>query len=281
MRISFFGFFTAGCLVFLSNPVISQQDTGLLKNQTDIEHYLVSFDGMHIYYEVKGEGDPVVLIHGFIANGESWKKTVLYTDLLNAGFKVITPDLRGNGKSDKPHLLKAYEDDAEAKDIRKLVTKLGLKKYSIVGYSRGSIIASRLLVLDKRVSRAVLGGMGSDFTDPKWPRREMFYQALMGRDVKELEGMVKHVKESGLDQRALAYLQKAQPSTSKTELSKVKQPVIVVCGDNDKDNGSAPDLANMMPHATYKEVPGDHNSALRSGEFSKEVIMFFKKINDQ
>ncbi len=112
-------------------------------------------------------------------------------------------DLRGNGKSDKPNADEAYADDAEAKDIMGLAKLLVLKHYNVIGYSRGSIITARLLVLDKNVSKAVMGRMGADFTNPDWPRRIMFYRALSGDTVRELEAMVKHVKESGLDQQAL------------------------------------------------------------------------------
>ncbi len=238
--------------------------------------YFNSFDGTRIYYEVKGMGKPVLLIHGFIVNGESWKQTVLYTDLQNTGFQVITMDLRGNGKSDKPHELRYYEQDAEAKDIMTLVTLLGLKKYDAVGYSRGSIITSRLLVLDKRLKKAVLGGMGADFTDPNWTRRELFYKALMNEPVPELEGMVNYVKRSGLDQLALAYLQKAQPTTTKAEFAKVKRPVLVIAGTEDNDNGKAEELAALLKHSTVKQTPGVHNNANHSKEFSAAVIDFLK-----
>jgi pimeloyl-ACP methyl ester carboxylesterase len=240
--------------------------------------YFKSFDGLRIHYDVKGngDGDAVILVHGFIVDGESWKKTSLYQDLIAKGFKVITFDMRGNGKSDKPHSEEAYQHDAEAKDIMELATLLKLKKYKAVGYSRGAIIASRLLVLDKRLTHAVLGGMGDSFTNPEWPRRIMFYKALMDEPVPELEGMVKYVKSSAwLDQRALAMLQKEQPSTSKHELAKVKKPVLVVCGDRDEDNGSSEALSKLIPKAAYKRVPGDHNNASKTTEFSAAVISFF------
>ncbi len=207
--------------------------------QTDTGHFFTSFDSSKIYYEVRGNGFPVILVHGFIVNGESWKRTAVYKDLIDSGYKVITLDMRGNGKSDKPHTVEAYANDAEAKDIMGLANMLHLNNYNVIGYSRGSIITARLLVLDKCISKAVMGGMGADFTNPEWPRRQMFYRALMGDTVKELEGMVKHVKEAGLDQLALAYLQKEQASTSKEALNKVKQPVLIICGDKDTDNGSA------------------------------------------
>ncbi len=145
-----------------------------------------------------------------------------------------------------------------------------------MGYSRGSIIASRLLVLDPRVRAAVLGGMGADFTDTAWPRRKMFYRALIGEDVPELVSMVKYVKDSGLDQLALAYLQKSQPSTSKQELSRVCKPVLVISGDQDSDNGSSRELTALIPGALHATVPGDHGGASKTREFSDAVIHFFK-----
>jgi pimeloyl-ACP methyl ester carboxylesterase len=247
------------------------------QSKTDSITFFTSFDGVKIHYEVKGFGDPVILVHGFIVDSESWKRTALYNDLLVAGFKVIILDLRGNGLSDKPHKPEAYEKDAEARDIIALADKLGIKKYSVVGYSRGSIIASRLLVFDPRADRTVLGGMGSDFTNPEWPRRLMFYKALMGESVPELEGAIRYIQQQKLDQQALAYLQKAQPSTSIEELSRINKPVLVLCGDRDEDNGSSEKLASMIPNALYKRVPGDHNNTARSQAFSDQVVAFLKK----
>lgn len=243
--------------------------------QTEGEFFR-SFDGTKIYYEVKGKGEPVLLIHGFIVNSESWKRTELYTDLLAAGYQVILLDQRGNGKSDKPQDPQAYEKDAEAKDIMALATQLGLADYHAVGYSRGAIIASRLLLMDSRVKSAVLGGMGSDFTNPDWPRRILFYRALMGEDVPELAGMVKYVQDSKLDQRALAYLQKEQPSTTPDEFKTVTKPVLVICGDQDADNGSSKELAAMVPRSLLVRTPGNHNNALRTREFSEAVRRFIK-----
>ena len=190
----------------------------------DTSAFFTSFDGVKIHYESKGAGQPVLLVHGFIVNGESWKKSALYDDLLKKGFQVIILDLRGNGQSDKPHNAEAYAKDAEARDIIGLMDHLGIRQYSVVGYSRGSIITARLLVLDKRITKAVMGGMGTDFTNPDWPRRISFYKALSGEPVKELEPMVKYVKDAGLDQRALACMQKEQPSTSKAELAPPSAP---------------------------------------------------------
>src|SRR5215510_7753314 len=119
------------------------------QNTVDTGAYFKSFDGTKIYYEVRGNGEPVLLVHGFIVNGQSWKRTELYKDLLAEGYKVIILDQRGNGFSDKPHDSTAYDNDAEAKDIMGLMKHLKIKEYSAIGYSRGSIIVARLLALDK------------------------------------------------------------------------------------------------------------------------------------
>lgn len=242
--------------------------------QADSGAYFKSFDGVKIYYEVRGNGEPVLLVHGFIVNGQSWKRTELYKDLLSAGYKVIILDQRGNGFSDKPHDSIAYDNDAEAKDIMGLMKHLNIKKYSAVGYSRGAIIVARLLVLDKNIHKGVMGGMGAEFTNRLWPRRIMFYHALRGDSIPELQAMVNNVKKQGLDHLALAYLQRSQPSTSKEELGKVKQPVLIICGDKDSDNGSAKELADLFKRPTYKITPGDHGNAIRTKEFSSEVISF-------
>lgn len=260
------------CLLFFVGLI-----PAVLSAQADSSHFFSSFDGVKIYYEVKGEGDPILLVHGFIANGQSWKRTALYHDLLEKGYKVIIPDMRGNGRSDKPHRPEAYANDAEAKDLMGIAKELGLKNYSLVGYSRGSIITARLLVLDKRITHAVIGGMGADFTNPEWPRRKMFYRALMGDSVPALQAMVKNVQSAGLDQLALAYLQKEQPSTSKEELAKIKNQVLVICGKDDEDNGSATDLTKLIPNAVFATVPGNHGTALVSKEFSNAVISFLRQ----
>ncbi|WP_142686875.1 alpha/beta fold hydrolase [Chitinophaga polysaccharea] len=246
-------------------------------NATDSLQYFTSFDGTRIHYTVTGTGAPVLLVHGFIVNGDSWKKTALYDSLLVHGYKVITLDLRGNGASDHPHDSLAYLNDAETKDIMGLMTWLNINNYQAVGYSRGSIIVSRLLVLDARVRSAVMGGMGTAFTNPAWPRRQQFYEALSGKEVPELAAMVKYVQQSGLDQRALAMMQLGQPTTTPQELAGVHQPVLVIGGDKDEDNDTGGSLAAMMPAGMHGTVAGDHNSVVRSVPFAEWVLDFLEK----
>jgi pimeloyl-ACP methyl ester carboxylesterase len=239
--------------------------------------YYKSFDGTRIHYEIDGAGSPVLLLHGFTGTGDSWKEIPLYKELLAAGFKVILIDLRGNGLSDKPTTEAAYKNDAEAKDIMGLMTAIAVKTYAAVGYSRGSIIAARLLVLDKRVSKAALGGMGSAFTDPKWPRRTQFYRVLMGEPDAEYGWVLKRVHDMGLDTHVQALIQLGQPSTSEQELSAVHTPVLVICGDKDEDNGSSKALADLIPGSTYLRVPGDHMGTWHTEAFAASIVSFLKR----
>src|SRR5258705_11495738 len=245
--------------------------------QKDSSGYFSSFDKVKIYYEVRGNGNPVLLIHGFTGKGSDWKTKPIYDSLIAGGFKVITADLRGNGLSDKPHAPEAYADDAEAKDLMGLLKYLGIKKYQAVGYSRGSIILARLLVLDKNITRGVMGGMGADFTNPLWPRRIALYEALMYDSIKGWDDFRKRIISAGLDRLALAYQQKEQPSTPKEALAKIKKMVLIICGDKDEDNGKAQDLQQLIPGSLFVTVPGNHGSAAGTNEFVRETLSFLKK----
>lgn len=75
-----------------------------------------SFDGVKIAYTDEGYGEPILLLHGFLNSRKSWDNTVLKQQLINTGYRVIIPDLRGNGDSDKPKDEGAYGNGAEIKD---------------------------------------------------------------------------------------------------------------------------------------------------------------------
>jgi len=89
--------------------------------------------GIDLYYEDHGSGDPVVLIHGYPLSGASWEKQI--PALLAAGHRVITYDRRGFGKSSQPTA--DYNYDTFAEDLHKLVTKLNLRDFAVVGFSMG------------------------------------------------------------------------------------------------------------------------------------------------
>ncbi|GAB4037829.1 alpha/beta fold hydrolase [Spirosoma jeollabukense] len=250
----------------------------LSRAQTAREPLFTSFDGTKIHYDVLGEGKPVVLLHGFISNSESWKRAPVRQALADAGFKVVMLDLRGNGQSDKPHTAEAYRDNAELKDVIALMKHLGLTNYDVVGYSRGAILTAKLLTMDKQVHRAVMGGISVDFSDPNWIRRKNFHEALTKPGSHpELQPAIDYAKKSGADTVVLARLQEFQPVTSRAELGKIKVPVLVVNGDQDKDNGDPQTLVDAVPGAKLVIVPGDHGGAMRTTEFARAVVEFLMK----
>jgi len=249
--------------------------TNLFAQTKTTGSYYTSFDSTKIYYEVKGAGYPVILLHGFSGTGQGWKNCAVYGDLLKAGYMVILIDQRGNGHSDKPHTDAAYANDAEAKDIMGLMSSLNINNYDAVGYSRGSIITSRLLVFDKRLHKAIMGGMGDAYTNPEWPRRVHAYRALMGdTTLHDVDDMMKYIHSQNFDNLALALQQKYQPSTSPQELATVHVPVLIIRGTEDKENGSETGLNKLIPNSGLTYVPGNHNTAIRTLEFSAAVLKF-------
>lgn len=252
--------------------------THLFAMQSDSGKYFTAPGGVKIYYEVKGNGYPVVLVHGFTGTSQGWKRGKLYGDLLNAGYKVVIMDLPGNGRSDKPHDDAAYADNAEAKDIMGIVSVLGIRHYNVVGYSRGSIIVSSLVVMDNRVNKAVMGGMGDAYTNPDWPRRIHFYKALMGdTSFHEADALIKRAEKEHLDRMSFALQQKWQPSTSPQQLAKMKKPVLIIRGTEDKEeNNSETELQQMIPGSRLVYVPGDHGQASLNQQFSDAVLNFIK-----
>jgi non-heme chloroperoxidase len=109
---------------------------------------------IELYYEDHGSGQPVVLIHGYPLNGASWEKQVPV--LLKAGYRVITYDRRGFGKSGQPAA--GYNYDTFAEDLHKLVSQLKLRDFTLVGFSMGGGEVARYFGKygSKGVSKAVI-----------------------------------------------------------------------------------------------------------------------------
>ena len=109
---------------------------------------------IELYYEDHGSGQPIVLIHGYPLSGASWERQVPV--LLDAGFRVITYDRRGFGKSSQPSV--GYNYDTFAEDLHKLVTQLKLRDFTLVGFSMGGGEVARYFGKygSKGVSKAVI-----------------------------------------------------------------------------------------------------------------------------
>jgi non-heme chloroperoxidase len=116
---------------------------------------------IRIHYEDVGNGQPLVLIHGFPLSGRSWEKQT--AALLEAGYRVITYDRRGFGDSSQPSV--GYDYDTFAADLDRLMSELDLRDTILVGFSMGTGEVTRYLGTygSERVSKAVLLGVIAPF----------------------------------------------------------------------------------------------------------------------
>lgn len=118
-------------------------------------------DGVSIRYVDRGSGEPVLLLHSFGARLEFWERIGLVPALSEAGFRLIAYDARGHGESGKPHAAERYGEEEVADAIR-LLDHLSIDRAHVVGYSRGSEIASHLVARHpKRIRSVVFGGWGA------------------------------------------------------------------------------------------------------------------------
>lgn len=148
-------------------------------------------NGIKICYEVKGEEEPVFLIHGFGAKKESW---IAQFGPLSEHFKVIRFDNRGSGKSDRPN--QPYSMELFADDINGLMEYLKINKAHIFGVSVGGMIAQHFAVkYPNRVNKLILMN-----TTPKWPENksglEVYKQSKITSYEKRLKDPVKSFFES-------------------------------------------------------------------------------------
>lgn len=110
---------------------------GVASNRpTTIEHHTVEVKDVRLHYAIAGEGNPVVLLHGFPQTWKMWEHEML---LLGDRFRVIAPDLRGFGQSSKP--MHGYDMDNMADDIHELVVSLGYRDIFLAGHDWGGAVA--------------------------------------------------------------------------------------------------------------------------------------------
>ena len=102
--------------------------------------------GVKIHFHDLGSGEPVVLVHGFASTAEhNWGGTGWIT-ALSAKYRVIAPDVRGHGLSDKPSEREAYGYASMGADVTRLMDHLRIARAPLIGYSMGSSIAIELML---------------------------------------------------------------------------------------------------------------------------------------
>lgn len=224
-------------------------------------------DGVELAWHELGEGRPIILIHGLFSNADTnWIRFGHAAKVAALGHRVIMPDLRAHGQSGAPHDPALYPKDVLADDQFALIDHLGLEDFDLGGYSLGARTTMRMLARGARPGRVVLSGMGLSGLLGTSRRADHFRHILTnlgsfarGTPEWNAEAFLKTTKG---DPKALLNILDTFTDTPEEVIRAVAAPALVLCGEEDRDNGSAPDLAAALPNATLVEVPGGHMSAV-------------------
>jgi pimeloyl-ACP methyl ester carboxylesterase len=242
-------------------------------------HFWTASDGVELAFHEMGEGRPVILLHGLFSDAQmNWIRFGHAERIASEGFRVIMPDLRAHGQSGKPHGQQYYPKGILARDLRELVAHLGLTEFDLGGFSLGARTTVEAVGEGMRPRRAVLGGAGLEGLR-NWKRRKTFFLDAIAMFDSVQRGdphwlSIQFMKSQKVDRIAAAQLLESFEDAFIEWLQKFTMPTLVVCGREDDDNGSAEELANVLPNATFVEVPGTHMSSVTKPELGEVIARF-------
>ena len=236
-------------------------------------------DGVELAYHELGEGRPVVLLHGLFSYAQmNWIKFGHAERIAREGFRVIMPDLRAHGQSARPHGQQFYPKGVLARDLRELVDHLNLDEFDLGGFSLGARTTVEGVGEGLRPRRAILGGAGLEGLR-NWERRKTFFVDAIAMFDNVQRGdphwlSIQFMKSQKVDRVAAGQLLESFEDAFIGWLDAFTMPTLVVCGSEDDDNGSAEELANVLPNAVFREVPGTHMSSVTKPEFGEAIAAF-------
>ena len=226
--------------------------------------------GVRIHYEVVGSGEPLVLHHGYSQDSSEWRQFG-YVEPLSARHRVVLMDMRGHGRSDKPHEAEAYTLEPLVGDVIAVLDALGLERADYWGYSMGGWIGLGLLTkAPNRLGKAVLGGV-QPYERKAAPfqsdgsNAEAFMRELAGRFGMDFDSLPADYRNKMLaaDCRALAVAQQDRASFEAL-LAGVRTPCLMYAGDKDGLYEQARKGAAAIPGCTFLTVPGGHVQAFQN-----------------
>lgn len=195
-----------------------------------------------------------------------------------AGFHVIMPDLRAHGLSARPHEPEYYPRGILARDLRELIAHLDLRDFDLGGFSLGARTTVEGVGEGLTPRRAILGGAGLDGLK-HWERRKNFFLEAIELFDRVPRGdphwlSIQFMKSQKIDRVAAALLLESFADAFIDWLAAFTMPTLVVCGSEDDDNGSASQLAAVLPNAIFREVPGTHMSSVTKPELGEAIAEF-------
>lgn len=252
--------------------------------------------GVGIHYLDAGQGDAVVLVHGFGGSAEEWTRSGVL-QALAADHRVLALDLRGHGRSGKPHDPAKYGLEM-VEDVVRLLDHLKIRKAHVVGYSMGARLAAKLMVLHpERLKGVVLGGGGAR-QDSEQERRNI---EDLARSLERGEGIAPVIRRTwptdapgptpeqirqasetflkGQDALALAALTRGRTQwfVSEAELQNSQVPALGIAGAADSALAEVKATAAVKPNMRVVEIAAaSHEQAMQRPEFIAAVKAFLK-----
>jgi pimeloyl-ACP methyl ester carboxylesterase len=242
-------------------------------------------NGVQIYYQEHGRGEPVMLVHGFASRadhnwGEDWFKH------LGAQYRVVALDCRGHGKSGKPHDAEAYAGETMGNDVIALMDHLGIRRTLLMGYSMGARISLGLLrSYPERLRAVVLGGIGAVSASRPSFSRKPIVDALLAENASAVtDERAKQFRQfaeiTGNDLKALAACMGANRGDLTAEdlaAKPIRVPTMIVIGTKDTLVGDPKLLRDSIPGSQLVMLEGhDHLSAPSDQHYKEAVLRFFK-----
>lgn len=246
-------------------------------------HFTTS--GLSLAYEVAGQGQPVLLVHGFASSGKiNWVDTGWVETLTGAGYMAITLDNRGHGQSDKPHDPDLYYPSQMAEDAIALLDHLGLARAAVLGYSMGARIAAFMAFSHpERIAAAIFGGMGMNLINGLTDGNDII-AGLRAPDLSDLTHPTARqfrifADHTGSDRAALAAcMETSRQPMARADVRRIAVPVLVAVGEADEMAGDPAPLAELLPNAKAFVIPKrDHMRSTGDRAFKAEALDFLGK----
>ncbi|MGM4917341.1 alpha/beta fold hydrolase [Tardiphaga sp. 813_E8_N1_3] len=240
---------------------------------------------VEIAYLDEGEGDPIVLVHGFASSKNvNWVYPTWVSELKKHNRRVIALDNRGHGDSSKLYDSEQYSIGAMAADVRALLAHLGISRTDMMGYSMGARITAYIAYSHPELIRsAIFGGLGIGLIKGGGPG-ENVATALEAESLDDVTDPVGRTFRAFADQtrsdrRALAAcLRGSRRLMTNEEAAAIKVPLLIAVGTTDEISGSAQELQKVIAGSEVLDIPNrDHMRAVGDRVYKEGVLDFLSR----